>query len=144
MATANATVKAEYVQRGETLDYKNTTAKTIPCDAIITIGGRVGVTGGEIKPGELGSLHMVGVFRVKKSSEEEIAQGQDLVFDGTGAAPAPSGAAPVAEVDSEAEGDGDEEETTTPAAPTATSIPMGYAAAPSQASDKYVLVKLLG
>lgn len=129
-----ATVTAEYVQRGETLDYKNTTTKVIPCDAIIAIGGRVGVTGGEIKPGELGSLHMVGVFRVKKSADGEISQGQDLIFDGTGAAPAASGVAAVAE------GDGDEEETTTPA----TSIPMGYAAAPSEASDPYVLVKLLG
>lgn len=129
MATVNVT--AEYVQRGETLDYKNTTTKPIPCDTIIAIGGRVGVTGGETKPGELGSLHMVGVFRVKKSAEEEIAQGQDLVFDGTGAAPA-SDAATAAE--------GDEETST----PVTTSIPMGYAAAPSEASDPYVLVKLPG
>lgn len=129
MATVN--VKAEYVQRGETLDYKNTTAKVIPCDTILAIGGRVGVTGGEIKPGELGSLHMEGVFRVKKSADGEIAQGQALVFDGTGAAPASDAAAA-------AEGD---EETSTPVA---TSIPMGYAAAPSEASDTYVLVKLLG
>lgn len=136
--TAKATVKAEYVQRGETLDYKNTTTKPIPCDTIIAIGGRVGVTGGEIKPGELGSLHMVGVFRVKKSSEEEIAQGQDLVFDGTGAAPTPS------DTDTVSEGDGDEDETTTLPAPTVTGIPMGYAAAPSEASDPYVLVKLPG
>lgn len=127
-----ATVTAEYVQRGETLDYKNTTTKVIPCDAIIAIGGRVGVTGGEIKPGELGSLHMVGVFRVKKSADGEISQGQDLVFDGTGAAPASGGAATAAE--------GDEDETDTLAA----SIPMGYAAAPSEASDQYVLVKLQG
>lgn len=139
MATANVT--AEYVQRGETLDYKNTTTKPIPCDTIIAIGGRVGVTGGEINPGELGSLHMVGVFRVKKSSDEEIAQGQDLVFDGTGAAPASGGEETVLEGD---DGDGDEDETTTPSTPAVTGVPMGYAAAPSEASDPYVLVKLLG
>lgn len=128
MATANVT--AEYVQRGETLDYKNTTNKMIPCDTIIAIGGRVGVTGTDIAPGEMGSLHMVGVFRLKKSSDVEIVQGQDLVFDGTGAAPVSESPAAAAE--------GDEE------TPSASSVPMGYAAAPSAASDKFVLVKLPG
>ena len=122
MATAkeapNANVTAEYVQRGETLDYKNTTDTAIPCDTAITVGGRLGITGGEIKPGELGSLHMVGVFKLPKSGEGAIEMGAAVHFDGTGV--------------------------TATAAEGATATPAGYAAATSEASDKFVLVKLLG
>jgi len=130
---AKANVTAEYVQRGETLDYKNTGTDIIPADTVVTVGGRVGVTGTEIKPGEVGSLHMVGVFRVPKSGEGAVEMGQDLVFDGTGAAPAAVTLA-VAESD-----EGAEDPT-----PAAIGVLMGYAAAPAQASDKTVLVKLMG
>ncbi len=115
--TAKAPVAAEYIQRGETLDYKNITDTAIPCGTVVVVGGRIGVTGGEIKPGELGSLHMEGVFRVLKSGEGAIEMGTAVHFDGTGI-------------------------TTTAAEGTTT--PAGYAAAPSEASDKFVLVKLPG
>ncbi|MDE6260418.1 MAG: DUF2190 family protein [Oscillospiraceae bacterium] len=113
---AKANVTAEYVQRGETLDYRNTTDAAIPCDTVITVGNRIGVTGGEIKPGELGALHMVGVFRIPKSGNDAIQMGAAVSFDGSGiTATASEGATPA-----------------------------GYAATPSEASDKYVLVKLPG
>ena len=121
---------AAYVQRGESLDYRNTTENGIPEDAILVIGNRVGVAGGKIPPGQLGSVHMVGVFRVKKSGEAAIEMGQELIFDGTGAAVSGGEAA-----GSEA-GDGE--------TAAAVSVPMGYAAAPSEASDPDVLVTLLG
>lgn len=113
---AKANVTAEYVQRGETLDYKNSTDTAIPCDTVVAVGGRLGITGGEIKPGELGALHMVGVFKLPKSGEGAIEMGTAVHFDGAGITA------------TAAEG-------TTPA---------GYAAAPSEASDKFVLVKLPG
>lgn len=114
---AKANVKAEYIQRGETLDYKNTTDAVIPCDTVVAVGGRVGVTGGEIKPGELGSLHMAGVFRIPKTDTGDIGMGTAVYFDGAGiTATATEGA-------------------TTPA---------GYAAAPALAADTHVLVKLPG
>ena len=114
---AKANVTAEYIQRGETLDYKNATDKTIPCDTVVVVGGRIGVTGGEIKPGELGSLHMVGVFRLPKSGESAIEMGTAVHFDGAGI---------------------------TATAAEGTTTPAGYAAAPSEASEKSVLVKLPG
>lgn len=114
---AKANVTAEYIQKGEALDYRNATDKTIPCDTVVVVGGRIGVTGGEIKPGELGSLHMVGVFRLPKSGESAIEMGTAVHFDGAGITATAA------------------EESTTPA---------GYAAAPSEAGDKSVLVKLLG
>lgn len=82
MATAKeapkANVTAEYVQRGETMGYKNTTDTPIPCDTVVAVGGRIGVTGGEIKPGELGSLHMVGVFKIPKTGTDAIEMGRAI------------------------------------------------------------------
>ena len=114
---AKANVTAEYIQKGEALDYRNTTDKTITCDTVVAEGGRIGITGGEIKPGELGSLHMVGVFRLPKSGESAIEMGTAVHFDGAGI---------------------------TATAAEGTTTPAGYAAAPSEASDKFVLVKLPG
>lgn len=119
MATAKEAVKepvkVEYVQRGETLDYVNPGTETISADTVVTVGTRIGVAGCDIKPGELGSLHMVGVFRIPKSGEGAIEMGAAVSFDGTGIAAVAEGAAAI-----------------------------GYAAAPAEASDKNVLVKLLG
>lgn len=127
MATAKeaekANVTAEYIQRGEALDYKNTGTKVIPCDTVVAVGGRIGVTGGEIKPGELGSLHMVGVYKLPKTGTGAIEMGAAVYFDGAGI--------------TDAESDGAE---TNPTAYT----PAGYAAAPALAADTHVLVKLLG
>ena len=83
----------------------------------MAVGGRLGVTGGEIKPGELGSLHMVGVFKLPKSGTDAIEMGAAVHFDGAGI---------------------------TATAAEGTTTPAGYAAATSEASDKFVLVKLLG
>lgn len=127
MATAKeaekANVTAEYIQRGEALDYKNTGTKAIPCDTVVAVGGRIGVTGGEIKPGELGSLHMVGVYKLPKTGTGAIEMGAAVYFDGAGI--------------TDAESDGAESN------PTAYT-PAGYAAAPALAADSTVLVKLLG
>ena len=75
---------ATYLQRGEALDYRNTTEETIPHGTIVTIGTRIGVTGCEIPPGKLGSLHVCGVFRIKKTDAAAMEQGQTAYFDGTG------------------------------------------------------------
>ena len=113
---AKALVTAAYIQKGETLDYKNATDTAIPSDTVVVVGGRIGVTGGEIKPGELGSLHMVGVFKMPKTGTDAIEMGTAVHFDGVGVTA------------TAAEG-------TTPA---------GYAAAPSEAGDPFVLVNLPG
>lgn len=127
MATAKeaekTNVTAEYIQRGEALDYRNATDTAIPCDTVVAVGGRIGVTGGEIKPGELGSLHMVGVYRLPKTGTGAIEMGAAVYFDGAGI--------------TDAESDGAESN------PTAYT-PAGYAAAPALAADTHMLVKLPG
>lgn len=129
---------ATYLQRGEALDYRNTTEETIPHGTIVTIGTRIGVTGCEIPPGKLGSIHVCGVFRIKKTDTAAIGIGQTVYYDGTGitgqAPKPPSGGG--GSVQSQSEGDSTTAEDT--------AIEVGYAADDAAASDDTVLVKLNG
>ena len=115
--------KAEYLQRGESLDYTNATEDTIPDGAVVTIGSRVGVTGCPIPPGHTGSLHVVGVFEIKKTGTAAIEMGQTVYFDGSGITNAANDGA-----------------TSNPTAYAA----AGYAAAPAAAGDSTILVQLNG
>ena len=46
---------ATYVQRGEAIDYANATEDMIPANTVVLIGKHIGVTGGDIAPGETAS-----------------------------------------------------------------------------------------
>jgi len=105
---------AKYLQRGEALDYVNATDEPIPAGAVVTIGGRIGVAGCPIPPGETGSLHVTGVFEIAKTGTAAIEQGKTVYFDGTGITD------------------------------TAGDVEAGYAAAPAEASAETILVKLCG
>lgn len=106
--------KAEYLQRGEALDYTNATEETIPEDAVVTIGTRIGVTGCPIPPGKTGTLHVVGVFEIAKTGTAAVEIGQPVYYDGDGITD------------------------------TAGDVVAGYAAAPAAAGDTTILVKLCG
>lgn len=106
---------AMYKHRGEALDFKNSTAELIPADTIIVIGAIIGVTGSDISPGQTGALHVTGVFKIKKTGTAAIQQGQTVYFDGTG----------ITDVKS-------------------TNTEVGYAAAPAEAADAFIQVKLRG
>lgn len=75
---------AEFWQRGESLDYTNTTDAVIPNNTIVQIGTRIGVTGTVIPPGKVGSLHVGGVWEIEKTGTDAISMGQTVYFDGTG------------------------------------------------------------
>lgn len=77
-------MKAAFWQRGEVIDYKNTTKMTIPANTVVAIGSRVGVAGGDIPPGEIGALHVCGVFEMPKADEDEIQIGTDVYSTGEG------------------------------------------------------------
>lgn len=75
---------ASYWQRGEALDYVNSTANTIAANTIIKVGNHIGVTGNAIAPAMVGSLHMTGVFTMPKTGTAAIAMGQTVYWDGSG------------------------------------------------------------
>lgn len=107
---------AEYLQRGESLDYTNATDELIPDGTVVAVGDRIGVTGCPIPPGKTGSLHMVGVFQVKKTGAAAIEMGKTVYFDGTGI--------------TDESGDG--------------RTAAGYAAAPAATGDGNILVQING
>lgn len=108
-------MKATYWQKGEALDYKNTTTETIPENTVVAINTRVGVTGTAIAPGETGSLYVCGVFELPKADTTEITMGMLVYSDGDGIT-----------------------------ATAGDNVPAGYAAQNTAAEAKTVLVKLLG
>lgn len=77
-------MKATYQQRGETLDYKNTTDATIPAGSVVAIKTRIGVAGTDIPPGGLGSLHVSGVYTMAKADGKEVEMGDALYLDTEG------------------------------------------------------------
>lgn len=108
--------KAAFWQRGETLDYRNATDAKIEANTVISFGSHIGVAGTDILPGELGSLHVTGVFEIPKTDAAAIEMGAEVYFDGEGiTADSGSGA-----------------------------VPAGYAAQAAAAADAVIFVKLEG
>lgn len=114
--------KAEYWQRGETLDYRNDTDEKVEANTVIPFGSHIGVAGTDILPSELGSIHVTGVFEMPKTDAAAIGMGTEVYFDGKGITSAK-----------------DDGKTTPTAYPLA-----GYAAQAAAADDAAILVKLGG
>lgn len=76
--------KAIYYQKGETIDYINTTDGIIEANTIIAIGKRIGIAGTNIAPNEKGSLAVEGVYIIQKTSSSDIEIGTQVYFDGEG------------------------------------------------------------
>ena len=108
--------KAAFWQRGEALDYTNTGTKTIEANTIISFGGHIGIAGTDILPGEVGSLHVTGVFEMPKTASGAIDMGTDVYFDGNGI--------------TDTEGDG--------------TVIAGYAVQAAAAGDAVIFVKIAG
>ena len=108
--------KATYYQRGEVIDYKNTsTTITMEAGTITKVGSIVGVIGADIAPGETGPLNVSGVFQMPKASTIAVNTGEYLCFDES-----------KGQVQKHKDGD----------------VPVGYAAGNATAGTPTVLVKL--
>lgn len=107
---------ATYWQKGESLDYLNETGAAIPTGTVLKLGTHIGVAGTDIPPEGMGSVHMVGVFKIEKKSGTTLAVGDPVKFDdATG-------------IDKDTDG-------------TAT---VGYAVEAAEAEESTAFVKLLG
>ena len=107
-------MKATYWQKGEVLDY--TPESNVVNGEVVSLGTRIGIAGSDIAAGELGHLHVVGVFELDKETGAAIDMGAAVYYD-------------------------TENDVITT---TDTGVPAGYAAAAAEAEDTTVLVKLLG
>ena len=72
-------MKATYWQKGETLDF--TPEENVEAGTVLSIGGRIGVAAADIAAGQLGHVHMVGVFRMDKAKTEAISMGASVYYD---------------------------------------------------------------
>lgn len=108
-------MKASYWQRGEALDYKNTTTSAIPANTVIPLVTRIGIAGNDIEPGQTGTIHVTGVFEMQKVDADEISMGTLVYFSEDGITATSDG-----------------------------NVSAGYAAQDSAADAKTILVKLLG
>lgn len=111
---------AKFWQRGEALDYVNSTEDAIAANDVVVIGGHLGVAGTYIEPGAVGSMHMAGVFELPKTATSAVAMGATVYWDGNGIT------------------------TTAPSGTGALTTSIGYAAAPAEASATTIMVKLNG
>jgi predicted RecA/RadA family phage recombinase len=75
---------AVYWQKGESLDFPNTTDETIKANTIIGLSERIGVAGTDIKPGKTGTVMVSGVYELPKTGENAISVGTSVYFDGDG------------------------------------------------------------
>lgn len=68
-------MKVKYCHKGEAIDYVNRTEEKIAAGDVLTMGGRIGVAGTDIAPGELGSVHVSGVYEFTKKDNAAMAVG---------------------------------------------------------------------
>ena len=71
--------KAEFWQKGETLDFKNAGAP-IAANDVVVIGKRIGVAGTDIAAKAVGTLHVEGVFRLEKNKSDDIKAGAEVYW----------------------------------------------------------------
>ena len=68
-------MKAKYCHKGESLDFVNTTEAKFKAGDVLIMGSRIGVAGTDIEPGELGSVHVEGVYEFIKKDKVAMAVG---------------------------------------------------------------------
>lgn len=72
--------KANYVQRGEVIDYKNVTAGEFKANDVVPLTSRIGVAATDIPVGEIGGVNVIGVFDISAESTEAFVAGQDVYY----------------------------------------------------------------
>lgn len=70
---------ADYIQKGESIDY--TTTKALNAGDPVVFGDRIGVAGADIAAKETGALHLTGVWRF--NTDETLTAGTTVYLDGS-------------------------------------------------------------
>lgn len=77
-------MKAKYCHKGESLDFVNKTENKIEAGDVLVMGGRIGVAGTDIAPGELGSVHVSGVYEFTKKDKAALNVGTAVYLSADG------------------------------------------------------------
>lgn len=73
-------MKAEYQQKGETLNYTNPTDDFVEAGTLIIYGDICGIAATDIAPGQLGTIATTGAWRMPKDTAE-ITGGAKVYYD---------------------------------------------------------------
>ena len=73
-------MKAEYQQKGETLNYTNPTEDFIEAGTLVVYGDICGIAATDLAPGQLGTIATTGVWRMPKNTEA-ITGGAKVYYD---------------------------------------------------------------
>lgn len=76
----------KYVEKGETIDYANTSGSTILANTPVVVGEQIGVAIDDIPDQTTGVLAMEGVFNLPKVDAAVIAQGERVLWDSSAGA----------------------------------------------------------
>lgn len=106
-------MKGTYWQRGESLDFKNNFGSKIEANTVIALENHIGIAAMDIMPGEIGSVHVTGVYEFNKVDGLAVAMGTQVYFSNEGIT-----------LSSE------------------NNVPVGFAAADSPAESLKILVKI--
>ena len=78
-----AAAKANYWQRGETIDFLNDTNAKIEANTVVLLGKRIGIAGTDIPAKEVGTLHITGVYKFPKAASQAVTAGALVYWDKT-------------------------------------------------------------
>ena len=76
-----AAAKANYWQRGETIDFLNDTNATIEANTVVVLGKRIGIAGTDIQANKAGTLHITGVYKFPKAASKAVTAGALVYWD---------------------------------------------------------------
>lgn len=76
-------MKANYVQRGETIDFKNGTVAAIAAGDVVALTNRIGIAATDIPIGAIGTVHVVGVYDLPAETTNAFTPGQTVYLSGS-------------------------------------------------------------
>jgi predicted RecA/RadA family phage recombinase len=77
-------MKAEFVYKGDNLDFVNGTGSDIAAGDVIKLQSRIGIAGTDIPDGTKGSVVMEGVFKLPKKDADAVAMGTAVYWSDDG------------------------------------------------------------
>lgn len=75
--------KGTYIQKGDTIDYKNGGSSAIEYNEVVVLASRISIAGEKIAVGATGSLQVTGVYELPAVNNEAFAVGDLLYWDAT-------------------------------------------------------------
>ena len=73
-------MNAEYIQRGESLDYKNETAKQINAGEVVVFGTRIGIAGTTIPLAQRGAYIWWVCLKYQRKTEKQLRRSNRILF----------------------------------------------------------------